>query len=48
MTFLAIELAKITTADGQILTKNLDFWGHLKPLELKINPEVGLLRQKSS
>ena len=29
MTFLALEMAKITISGGQILTKNLDFRGHL-------------------
>ena len=29
MTFLALEMAKITISVGQILTKNLNFWGHL-------------------
>ena len=29
MTFLALELAKITISEGQILTKNLDFRRHL-------------------
>ena len=29
MTFLALEMAKITISGGQILTKNLNFWGHL-------------------
>ena len=29
MTFLALEMAKITIPRGQILTKNLNFVGHL-------------------
>ena len=29
MTFLALEMAKITISGGQILTKNLHFRGHL-------------------
>ena len=29
MTFLALEMAKITISRGQILTKNLNFLGHL-------------------
>ena len=29
MTFLNLEMAKITISGGQILTKNLNFWGHL-------------------
>ena len=45
MTFLALEMAKITISGGQILTKNLYFWVIYELLGLRIPQKVVILRQ---
>ena len=48
MTFLAMEMAKITISGGQILTKNLDFRGRAyRPLKVKIHAKVGPRKPKT-
>ena len=45
--FLTLKVVKLTLSDGQNLSLNFDFRGHIYiPLELKIQVKVGLLRSK--
>ena len=39
MTFLALEMEKITISGGQILTKNLNFWSHLLAFKAENTPK---------
>ena len=48
MTFLALELAKITILGGRILTKILDFWGHLQASRAEKTPKSRPLKAENN
>ena len=48
MTFLALELAKITISWGHILTKNLNFHGHLWAFRAEITPKSRPFKAESN
>ena len=48
MSFLALEMAKITISGGQILTKNLHFWGHLLAVTAENTPKSRPLKAENN